>query len=110
MNILRHVRRAKAQGPAKKPARIASAPHLTGDRDRVIDFRDIAALPEPEWATHPAPQPFQPGRYEWEALVPVGQLAAVALDGDDLLARLDAVAAVWFDAQFDDDTESEADR
>lgn len=80
--------------------------HLSGDRGRPIGFADIAALPEPEWAAVPPPEPFRPGRYEVDALVPAGQLAAVALD-DGLTARLDAMAAVWCDAMFDDGDEGE---
>lgn len=106
MAILRYRARRENQGPVKG---LAAAPHLSGDRNRVIGFADIAALDEPEWAATPAALQFWPGRYTVEALVPAGQLAAVALD-DGLTARLDAMAAVWCDAMFDDgdDTESEA--
>lgn len=107
MAILRYRARRENQGPVKG---LAAAPHLSGDRNRVIGFADIAALPEPEWATAEPYRQFEPGRYTVDALVPAGQMAAVALDGDSLTAQLDAVAAVWFDAQFDDDTEGEADR
>lgn len=134
MNILRHLRRPETQGPAKNaPAvksvisavvadlthavmaemdRTAVATHLVGDRNRPIGFADIAALPEPEWATQAPALQFWPGRYTVDALVPGGQLATVDLAADSLTARLDAIAAVWFDAQFDDgdEAEGEADR
>lgn len=102
MNILRHLRRPETQGPAKNTPtaksvisamvadlthavmaemdRTAVATHLVGDRDRPIGFADIAALPEPEWATQAPAQQFWPGRYTVAALVPAGQLATVPLD------------------------------
>lgn len=109
MAILRYRRIRETQGPAKDPHRPVAAPHLAGDADRPIGFADIAALPEPDWATAEPYHQFEPGRYTVDALVPAGQLATVALDDGSLYERMDAVAAVWFD-MFDDDAESEADR
>jgi len=58
-------------------AHVVPAAHLgrRRDRDRRIGFADVAALPEPEWASsgHNA------GRYTVAGLVPAGQLAAVPL-------------------------------
>lgn len=107
MKRLQHfLRRPEAEAPS---GGVPSAAHLSGDRERAIGFADIAALPEPDWATAEPYHQFEPGRYTVEALVPAGQLAAVALDDGSLHERMDAVAAVWFDA-FEDDADSEADR
>lgn len=107
MNILQHILR-RPEAPEPPGGGALPAAHLSDDRNRVIGFADIAALPEPDWATGEPYRQFEPGRYAVEALVPAGQIAAVVLDDDSLTARLDAMAAVWFDAQFeDDDTEGE---
>ena len=55
---------------------LATATHLSrrADRDRVIGFGDVAAMPDPEWATAKPP-----GRFTVAGLVPGGELVAVPL-------------------------------
>jgi len=51
---------------------LATATHLSrrADRDRVIGFGDVAAMPDPEWATAE-----RPGRFTVAGLVPGGERA-----------------------------------
>lgn len=56
--------------------RATPAAHLgrRADRDRPVGFADVAAMPDPAWATAE-----QPGRFTVAGLVPVDQLAVVPL-------------------------------
>lgn len=73
--------------------RHAAASHLNGRRDEEISFRDIAAMPEPEWTRNEAVTHFWSGRFMPAALVPSGRVVAILLPDPAAEEVVDLTAA-----------------